>query len=73
MFVERSSTMLVELHDGRPGDLMSTQAQPAPTDTAVSQELATGPATAPVAERLPFKRLVVFESLGEAVGCTASA
>jgi len=79
MFIERSSTMAVELDYRRAGDQMSTHAPPAPT-TGPLERAASGerrapttaePATAP--QPLAFKRIVVFDSLRDAVGCTASA
>ena len=50
---------------------MSTQTAPAPNPVTTSAAAPTVPEPAP--QRLAFKRIVVFESLRDAVGCTAGA
>ena len=50
---------------------MSTKTAPAPTPVTAPAAEPTAPEPAP--QRLAFKRIVVFESLRDAVGCTAGA
>lgn len=50
---------------------MTTKTAPAPHPVTTSAAEPTAPEPAP--QRLAFKRIVVFESLRDAVGCTAGA